>query len=183
MCTIEWHACNHCWHAGRRIAELEMHIALAQLIRNFKLEFRDEQPLNFIQKLFLHPERRMDLAFIDRKWTILISLIVTCSFIDNYHWCHICDTKTTIVPLCATIISGYLNLHVEMVVLSVFIDSCDFMCLLVPLGGCVGPSFPSSYTHNSAFIFIVSALSSFLGTMHMNVWLIIIMLWSWKLFS
>ena len=44
-----------------------MHIALAQLIRNFKLEFRDELPLNFIQKLFVYPERRMDLAFVDRK--------------------------------------------------------------------------------------------------------------------
>ena len=44
-----------------------MHIALAQLIRNFKLEYRDEQPLNFVQKLFVYPERQMDLAFVDRK--------------------------------------------------------------------------------------------------------------------
>ena len=56
-----------CWPVGRRIAELEMHIALAQLIRNFNIEYRDEQPLNFIQKLFVYPERQMDLAFVDRK--------------------------------------------------------------------------------------------------------------------
>ena len=44
-----------------------MHIALAQLIRNFKLEYRDEQPLDFIQKLFVYPERQMDLAFVDQS--------------------------------------------------------------------------------------------------------------------
>ena len=54
-------------HVGRRIAELEMHIALAHLIRNFKLEYREEQPLNFVQKMFIYPERQMDLAFVDQK--------------------------------------------------------------------------------------------------------------------
>ena len=47
------------------MAELEMHIALAQLIRNFRIDYRDDQPLDFEQRLFVYPERRMDLAFVD----------------------------------------------------------------------------------------------------------------------
>lgn len=42
-----------------------MHILLAQLIRNFKLEYREEKPLEFTNKLFYVPARQMDLAFID----------------------------------------------------------------------------------------------------------------------
>ena len=42
-----------------------MHIALAQLMKNFRIEYRDEQPLNFVERLFVYPERQMDLAFID----------------------------------------------------------------------------------------------------------------------
>ena len=54
-------------HAGRRVAELELHIALAQLMRNFKVEYRETQPLNFVQQIFVYPERQMDLAFVDLK--------------------------------------------------------------------------------------------------------------------
>ena len=50
---------------GRRVAELELHIALSQLIRTFKVEFRDDKPMDYVQNLFLNPERRFDLAFID----------------------------------------------------------------------------------------------------------------------
>ena len=50
---------------GRRVAELEMHIALTQLMKSFRVEYRDEQPLNFTQELSVYPKRRMDLAFID----------------------------------------------------------------------------------------------------------------------
>ena len=50
---------------GRRVAELEMHILLAQLIRNYKLEYRDEKPLEFTNKLLYVPARQMDLAFVD----------------------------------------------------------------------------------------------------------------------
>lgn len=54
-----------CLPTGRRVAELELHIALAQLIKNFRVEYRDEKPMDYIQTLFLVPERRLDLAFVD----------------------------------------------------------------------------------------------------------------------
>lgn len=52
---------------GRRVAELEMHVLLAQLVRNFKIEFREEEPIKFITKLFYGPGRQMNLAFVDLK--------------------------------------------------------------------------------------------------------------------
>ena len=51
--------------SGRRVAELEMHVLLAQLIKNFKIEYREDKPIEFIIKLFNRPERQMDLAFTD----------------------------------------------------------------------------------------------------------------------
>ena len=51
--------------SGRRVAELEMHVLLAQLIKNFKIEYREYKPIEFIIKLFNRPERQVDLAFID----------------------------------------------------------------------------------------------------------------------
>ena len=50
---------------GRRVAELELHIALAQLIKNFRVEYRGEKPMDYIQTLFLVPDGRLDLAFVD----------------------------------------------------------------------------------------------------------------------
>ena len=50
---------------GRRVAELELHIALSQLIRTFGVEFKDDKPMDYVQNLFLMPERRFDLVFID----------------------------------------------------------------------------------------------------------------------
>ena len=44
-----------------------MHILLAQLVRNFRIEFREEEPIKFINKLFFVPGRRMDLAFVNLK--------------------------------------------------------------------------------------------------------------------
>ena len=44
-----------------------MHILLAQLVRNFRIEFREEEPIKYITKLFYGPERKMNLAFVDRK--------------------------------------------------------------------------------------------------------------------
>ena len=42
---------------GQRVAELEMHILLAQLIRNYKLEYRNKEPLEFTNKLLYVPAR------------------------------------------------------------------------------------------------------------------------------
>ena len=42
-----------------------MHILLAQMIRNFLVEYRDEKPMEFVNKLFYCPVRRMDLALVD----------------------------------------------------------------------------------------------------------------------
>ena len=42
-----------------------MHILVSQLVRNFKIENREEKPLEFTIKLFLGPSRKMNLAFTD----------------------------------------------------------------------------------------------------------------------
>ena len=44
-----------------------MHILLAQLMRSFKIEFREEEPMKFITKHFYVPERPLNLAFVDLK--------------------------------------------------------------------------------------------------------------------
>ena len=54
-----------CYILGRRFAELEMHIVLAQMMRNFRLEYRDEEPMEFVNELLYCPARRMDLALVD----------------------------------------------------------------------------------------------------------------------
>ena len=41
-----------------------MHILLVQVIKNFKIEYREEKPIEFIVRAFNRPERQMDLAFI-----------------------------------------------------------------------------------------------------------------------
>ena len=33
---------------GRRVAELELHIALSQLIRTFRVDFRDDKPMDYV---------------------------------------------------------------------------------------------------------------------------------------
>ena len=35
-------------HAGRRVAQLELHIALSHLIRNFEIEYLDNSPMGYI---------------------------------------------------------------------------------------------------------------------------------------
>ena len=42
-----------------------MHILLAQLMRKFRLEYREEEPVKFANKLFYVPEREINLAFVD----------------------------------------------------------------------------------------------------------------------
>ena len=47
------------------MAELEMHILLAQFIKNFDLKFAEEKPLKYIFNFLYHPERDMNLVFND----------------------------------------------------------------------------------------------------------------------
>lgn len=51
--------------AGRRVAELELHIAVSQIVRNFRLVFSDHTPLRMKLRLFLVPDRAVNLAFVD----------------------------------------------------------------------------------------------------------------------
>ena len=45
-----------------------MHILLAQLMRNFKIEYREEEPMEYdTAKMFYGPTKQMNLAFIDIK--------------------------------------------------------------------------------------------------------------------
>ena len=44
-----------------------MHILLAQMMRNFRIEYREKEPMEFITKMFLYPARKMDLALVDLK--------------------------------------------------------------------------------------------------------------------
>ena len=50
---------------GRRIAELEMYIALSHIMRNFSVEFPEKAPMDYILKGFLIPERQLNLIFLD----------------------------------------------------------------------------------------------------------------------
>ena len=56
---------NHLHSTGRRVAELEMHILLAQMMRHFKIEYREEEPVRFATKLLYGPMRQMNLALVD----------------------------------------------------------------------------------------------------------------------
>ena len=42
-----------------------MNILLAQVVKNFKIEYREDKPIEFITKIFYQPERQIDLAFVD----------------------------------------------------------------------------------------------------------------------
>lgn len=59
---------------GRRIAELEIHIALAQIIKTFEVSFPDNMPLGIKEELLNTPNRPMNLSFKDlwSYWLILI---------------------------------------------------------------------------------------------------------------
>ncbi len=49
--------------SGRRLAELELHIALAHLVREYKMDFLDDKPMGYIQNFLVKPERQLDLTF------------------------------------------------------------------------------------------------------------------------
>ena len=51
---------------GRRIAELELHIALAHMMKNFKVEYPENTPMDYIENFFqVVPERKINLVFKD----------------------------------------------------------------------------------------------------------------------
>ena len=50
---------------GRRIAELEMYIALSHIMKNFNVEFPEEAPMDYILKSLIIPERQLNLIFRD----------------------------------------------------------------------------------------------------------------------
>ena len=47
------------------MAELEMFIALARLIKTFNIDFTEDKPINYVANLFYVPERNMNLTFHD----------------------------------------------------------------------------------------------------------------------
>jgi len=51
--------------AGRRIAELEMYIAMSHIMKNFSVEFPEEAPMDYILKSLIIPERQLNLIFRD----------------------------------------------------------------------------------------------------------------------
>ena len=54
-----------CMYIGRRLAELELNIALSQIMNSFKVEFMEEKPVQYVVKFLLVPDRQVNLAFKD----------------------------------------------------------------------------------------------------------------------
>ena len=50
---------------GRRIAELELYIALSHIMKNFSVEFPEKAPMDYILKVLLIPERQLNLTVHD----------------------------------------------------------------------------------------------------------------------
>jgi len=51
---------------GRRIAELELQIALAHMMKNFKVEYQEDTPMDYIEEVFqVVPDRKINLVFKD----------------------------------------------------------------------------------------------------------------------
>ena len=50
---------------GRRLAELELNIALSQIMKSFRVEFNEKEPIGFDIKFLLLPDRQMNLVFRD----------------------------------------------------------------------------------------------------------------------
>ena len=83
MCTVQYNLCMHFGYknvfvseltsqslsvyvTGRRIAELELHIALAHMMKNFKVEYQEDTPMDCIEEVFqVVPDRKINLVFKD----------------------------------------------------------------------------------------------------------------------
>ena len=55
------------YYIGRRVAELELHIAIAQILKSFNVGYSTgpDTKMDFILKGILIPEKQMDLVFSD----------------------------------------------------------------------------------------------------------------------
>ena len=51
--------------SGRRIAELELHIALAQVVRSFQLSYPSGEDVHLKQKMLNMPDRPINITFAD----------------------------------------------------------------------------------------------------------------------
>ena len=51
--------------AGRRVAELELHIAMAHTMRNFRVEYPENIRVGIKQMIVLTPDRPLNLTFVD----------------------------------------------------------------------------------------------------------------------
>ena len=51
--------------AGRRVAELELHIAMAHIMRNFRVEYPESTPVGIKQMIVLTPDRPLNLTFMN----------------------------------------------------------------------------------------------------------------------
>ena len=57
-----------CMTAGRRIAELELHIAIAQMMQNFRVECPETTPVGIVERMpLLIPDRPINLVLADLK--------------------------------------------------------------------------------------------------------------------
>ena len=51
--------------SGHHVAELELHIAMAHIVQNFRVEYPETAPVGIVQKFFLIPDRPINLAFVE----------------------------------------------------------------------------------------------------------------------
>ncbi len=51
---------------GRRFATLEVSLLAAEIVQNFRMEFR-HPPMDVVTTFFSAPERPLDITFIERK--------------------------------------------------------------------------------------------------------------------
>ena len=56
---------HDCMLTGRRLAELEINIALAHVMNNFRLEYPDKEPMGYIHSFLLIPEQQLNITFND----------------------------------------------------------------------------------------------------------------------
>ena len=51
--------------SGRRVAELEVQIALCHIMRNFRVGYHDKQKMGYVLETSSTPESPLNLSFVD----------------------------------------------------------------------------------------------------------------------